>query len=389
MQLFYLSCACSAQKYAQLFNEIECKPGQQVQKYHRLFARGFALNQCDVDMISALPLTRNNYDKRFYKTNQEELNGLKYDYLSILNFPILKHIGIVWQTVSTIIKKRKKESFIICDVLNQSVALGGVIASRILHCPCVGIVTDLPEMLSGNSIGVKINNYIIARCSSYIFLTEKMNDKINKKNKPYIVLEGHIDCEHNFVKKTHKYQNFVCMYAGALSKKYGLDNLVRGFIDANLPDSELHLYGDGDYVPELLEICSRVSNVKYFGTKLNDYVVCEEQRASLLINPRPTEEEFTQYSFPSKNMEYMLTGTPVLTTKLPGMPEEYYPYVYLLEDESENGIATKLKELYLLGQAELQAKGKRAFQFVLENKSNKMQAWKVIDELLQKQGENV
>ena len=85
----------------------------------------------------------------------------------------------------------------------------------------------------------------------------------------------------------------------------------------------------------------------------------------------------------------MLTGTPVLTTKLPGMPEEYYPYVYLLEDESENGIATKLKELYLLGQAELQAKGKRAFQFVLENKSNKMQAWKVIDKLLQKQGENV
>lgn len=108
MQLFYLSCACSAQKYAQLFNEIECKPGQQVQKYHRLFARGFALNQCDVDMISALPLTRKNYDKRFYKTNQEELNGLKYDYLSILNFPMLKHIGIVWQTVSTIIKKRKR-----------------------------------------------------------------------------------------------------------------------------------------------------------------------------------------------------------------------------------------------------------------------------------------
>lgn len=381
MQLFYLSCACSEQKYAQLFNEIECKPGQQVQKYHRLFARGFALNQCDVDMISALPLTRKNYAKSFYKKNQEVSNGLKYYYLSILNWPILKHIGIVWQTCSLIIRKRKKEPFILCDVLNQSVALGGVIASSILRCPCVGIVTDLPEMLTGNSIGVKINNYIIARCSSYIFLTEKMNDKINKMNKPYIVLEGHIDCEHNFVQETHKYQNFVCMYAGALSKKYGLDNLVRGFIEANLSDSELHLYGDGDYVLELLEICSRVSNVKYFGTKLNDYVVCEEQRASLLINPRPTVEEFVKYSFPSKNMEYMLTGTPVLTTKLPGMPEEYYPYVYLLEDESPEGIANELKKIYLLGRDQLQKTGENARDFVLNNKNNKIQAAKVMYKL--------
>ena len=55
--------------------------------------------------------------------------------------------------------------------------------------------------------------------------------------------------------------------------------------------------------------------------------VAEELKATLLVNPRPTTEEFTIYSFPSKNMEYMASGTPLLTTKLPGMPEEYHQYV--------------------------------------------------------------
>ena len=34
----------------------------------------------------------------------------------------------------------------------------------------------------------------------------------------------------------------------------------------------------------------------------NDRVVEEQLRATLLVNPRPTTEAFTKYSFPSKNM---------------------------------------------------------------------------------------
>lgn len=383
LNIFYLSCACSEETYARLFSKIKFKPGQQVQKYHRLFARGFALNGCKVDMVTTLPLTRTNYGKKFYKKSDEIINGLNYHYLTIVNIPVLKHISIVLQTMRFILKNRKENPIIICDVLNQSVAFGGIVASKILHCPCIGIVTDLPEMLSRNrkSLGAKINNWMIERYSDYIFLTEQMNEKINLKNKPYIVLEGHVDCEIQRYNTTEKYNNFVCLYAGALSEKYGLDYLVNGFLQADLSDAELHLYGDGDYVPKLLEVCSSTDKVKYFGTKLNDFIVREEQKASLLVNPRPTVEEFTKYSFPSKNMEYMLTGTPVLTTKLPGMPEEYYPYVYLLEDESSEGIANKLKKIYLLGRDQLQKTGKNARDFVLNNKNNKIQAAKVMYEL--------
>lgn len=53
-----------------------------------------------------------------------------------------------------------------------------------------------------------------------------------------------------------------------------------------------------------------------------------------------------KYSFPSKTMEYMSTGTPVLTTVLPGMPKEYHPYVYLLEEETADAIAEKLGQIF-------------------------------------------
>ena len=112
---------------------------------------------------------------------------------------------------------------------------------------------------------------------------------------------------------------------------------------------------------------------------MNDIVIQAELEADLLINPRPTHEEFTRYSFPSKNMEYMATGTPVLTTDLPGMPEEYKQYVYLLKDETEDGVCQALIQIFKEPDKERSEKGKKAKRFVMEKKNNVRQAKKVVD----------
>ena len=78
-------------------------------------------------------------------------------------------------------------------------------------------------------------------------------------------------------------------------------------------------------------------------------------------------------------MEYMVSGTPVLTTVLPGMPKEYYPHVYLLEDESAAGIARKLRQVLSLSDEELFEKGQQARSFVLETRNNVVQAKKILD----------
>ena len=104
-----------------------------------------------------------------------------------------------------------------------------------------------------------------------------------------------------------------------------------------------------------------------------------ELKASLLVNPRPTNEDYVKYSFPSKNMEYMASGTPVITTHLPGMPDEYLPYVFLFEDETVSGMINMLQKILLLSNEELYTMGFRAKKFVLENKNSVVQARRILD----------
>ena len=142
-------------------------------------------------------------------------------------------------------------------------------------------------------------------------------------------------------------------------------------------DIRLVLYGDGPMVEALKK--EKDTRIEYRGVAANHEIVEAETKATLLVNPRPTHESFTFYSFPSKNMEYMISGTPVLTTCLPGMPVEYHPYVYLFEEESISGYARKIAEVLKLGRVELHRKGFEAKQFVLENKNEIRQAERVLD----------
>ena len=47
------------------------------------------------------------------------------------------------------------------------------------------------------------------------------------------------------------------------------------------------------------------------------------QNADVLVNPRQNDDEYTKYSFPSKNIEYLMTGNAVVAYMLDGIPEVY------------------------------------------------------------------
>ena len=73
----------------------------------------------------------------------------------------------------------------------------------------------------------------------------------------------------------------------------------------------------------------------------------------------------------------MVSGTPLATTSLPGMPDEYLPFVYLFEDESVNGIYSTLNDLLKKPTIELHGFGSMAKAFVLSHKNNFEQARRV------------
>lgn len=387
MHCIYVYSGCSPKKYKEYIENKGIRVQQQAQKYNQLLMEGLLANGVTVDAISSRPMNRNVSRKLFFAGERDIENGITYHHVPFINYSVLRKISVFFSVFfKTLFMKTQKERVMICDALAIAPSFAALFACKLRRIKTVGIVTDVPCHRPNNAkvpLHEKINLFLMKKFDSYLLLTEQMNDIVNPKKRPYVVLEGHSDISMAEVENCldRKYEKRVCLYAGTLRRVYGIENLVKGFIKANIPDSELHIYGEGDFRGELEELAKQYDSVKYMGIAPNHEVVEKELKCTLLVNPRPTDADYTKYSFPSKNMEYMASGTPVLTTRLPGMPKEYNDYVFLLDEETENGVCEKLKEIFSLSKEQLHDKGSCAKNFVMKEKNNVVQAKKVLEML--------
>lgn len=378
MNIDYVSTTMNEKDFVELFKNSNKLPGQQAQKYNRLVIQGLVENGVLVRAVTSRPITNKNCSRKYISGSISKCDSIVYDYSTTFN---IRGIRNVWNFFTTFYKVFfGKSDAVIIDVLNASIAYAASIAAKLSGRPCVGIVTDLPElMVTGTSKSyAKLVRQSISNCTSFVLLTEAMNSEVNFNNKPYVIIEGL--CDSNILASNDYHNSSVrkCMYAGLLDARYGVKNMVEGFILSNIDNTELHIYGDGPYAEEISKITQKHKNVIYHGSVMNEEVVKAELMVDLLINPRPTNEDFTKFSFPSKNMEYMASGTPVLTTNLPGMPFDYKRYVYIIEDETVEGIAQALKGVMELPVEIVKIKGKNAQTYVLEQKNSKIQSSKIL-----------
>lgn len=387
MKLLYISALSSSRLISEIYKKSGKNPGFAVQKFSRLLVKGLIANGADVVALSNPPATE---DRRKVSYGKETEEGVHYKYIPFLNVALLKHLCLFAYAFVYVLLwgcRHRREKAIVCDVLSISVCMGALLASKINRVRSVGVVTDIYGLMVGNAkvswtirFAAYLNQCYVSSFNRYVLLTSQMNERVNPKGSPHIVMEALCDlsmAEHD-VQDEEKASPRTVIYAGGISERYGLKMLAEAFVRANIPDAHLVYYGSGPYVEEFKKLCAAHPNLEYRGVAPNEEIVAEELKATLLVNPRPTTEEFTKYSFPSKNMEYMASGTPLLTTKLPGMPEDYYPHVYFLEEESVQGYADALKKVLTQPADTLYAKGVQAKRFVLQNKNYVAQAQRVL-----------
>lgn len=385
LHIIYVSKLCSTHTYNTIFQLSGQKLIPQQQKYNRLMAEGLSAHPgVSVTAVSTLPITRHITKKLFFRKSVTIENNVEYRMVGTVNFPIIRLLVTllattvqIWQTSKPNLKR-----VIICDTQNITLFIAALTVSWLKKIKTVGIVTDVPGCLylKRSKWSVFLTRILLNRVSSYLFLTEQMNSVINMQNRPYIIIEGQTDSKlinkkNELSEKNHK---CICMYTGTVHRVYGIKLLVDAFLLADISGAVLTIYGTGDYEEELVKLSLQHETILYNGILPNEQIVEEQIKATLLINPRPTSEEYTKYSFPSKNMEYIASGTPLLTTKLPGMPDEYLPYVYLFEEESVEGYAQTLRKVLSLPAGELHAKGAAAKAFAMQYKNNITQAGKLL-----------
>lgn len=357
---------------------------QSANKFHKLFVEGLSNNGFDVDCISGRNVSYKTHNKLIYKKHVEKSKNINYMFPTTVNLPIVKQLFntiLIKHYCNKWLKKEKnKDSFIIIDASYVTV-LPSIVKTVNKRCKIVSLFADLYDYMTDlgeknrviSRIVRKVVNDAYYKIDGYVFLTDAMNLKINKCNKPYIVIEGIVD---DVLPQTNAIKNNkdILMYAGSLQKKFGLEELINSYIKYNNQNSELWIYGEGDYKQSIEKASLKDQRIKYFGNVSNDEIIKKEQEATFLINPRNPSYEFTKYSFPSKNMEYMLSGTPMIGYKLPGIPKEYDGYIIYINntllETLENCFNDKNKFLAI---------GKKAQNFVLNCKNKNLQAKKIID----------
>lgn len=381
MKALYISTMFEDAWFDQVFDREE-KPLHAASKYHTLLCEGLAANGVTVNSYSTLPVTPQNSTRVFLRLKRSTQGNWVRQYPVIINCSKVKHFTVMLQNLWKAMWA-PRDTVVVYDYLARSASLGAILGARLSGKRKVAIVTDLPadQTVSGKASIQSVDEKMLAQADAYILLTRQMNDVVNPGHKPFIVVEGHSDrsMERAVHAELTEEAPKKVIYAGTLNAIYGIKTLCEAFAACCKPGEELHIYGDGDYAPQLRRMQQGCPAIIYHGNVSNREVVAQELEATLLVNPRPTEGEYTNYSFPSKTLEYMVSGTPVLSAKLGGIPDEYDDYLYYFDDQSPTGLRDALRALLDKPPRELQERGRRAREFALREKNNVVQAKKIAD----------
>lgn len=301
--------------------------------------------------------------------------------VSYLNLPFLKHISVFGSYVRAV--RRKKSDVILIYEVTSRHLLSSIIGGR--GVKKVLIVPDLPEFMSENKnifylLLKKIDRWIINKAikhiDGFVLFSKYMAESLNIGEKPYIVVEGIYNSqEENFVQKSEKK---VILYTGKIEKWFGLYDLLSAFCKITGENYELWLCGNGDQAM-INSFTNKDSRIKYLGVMPHYDVLNLQKQATILVNPRHSADEFTKFSFPSKTMEYMASGTPTLMCRLKSIPEEYNKHLFFFDDESIEGMANTIKECLDMPTNDLLVKGSNAAAFIKKHKSSSIQGQRIVE----------
>ena len=212
----------------------------------------------------------------------------------------------------------------------------------------------------------------------FVLLSKHMIEKLPVLAKPWVVVEGIFnadDCSTSpermaTVDKT-------IFYSGSLDRRNGVLRLVQAFQKISQTDYRLVLCGAGDTESAIKEAAASDPRIDFKGQIPRTDVLALQKTATLLVNPRTPEGEFTRYSFPSKTMEYLASSVPLLMYRLEGVPEGYFEHCYVLDDIGVDHLAQEIVTICESDQQELQMRTAAAKRFVLEQKNPLSQCGKI------------
>jgi len=322
--------------------------------------------------------------------------------LPFLNLTPIKQVMIGLDVVFTLLswawRKRKQKRIVLTYNLSVPPAALTLFAARLVRAKAVVSVNDVnvPGETVPNTLLFRLDfavqRWLMPRFDGHLVVADRIARDFFPGRR-YVRIEGGVDRE--FLESTERgdagsaHSPLVLAFAGTLNEVNGV-RLILGAMQ-RLRDNNLHLrIAGGGPLEEMVRDAARQDpRIDFMGMLDTAALADFYKHADVLLNIRLTTAVDTRYFFPSKLIEYLGSGVPTVTTRVAHADSEFAGLVYLLGEESPQGLADLLNNVASLQAEERWELGRLARTYVTTYKTWEVQSAKAAEYLRSLMGGSV
>lgn len=364
-------------EFAKELWEFDSHPQVMTHRFARSLAWALSSSFSRVELLSAAPVQDYPHCRKIiFRGGKFEVNGLPGHLLGFVNLTGIKHLSRLYMCLLELWQLHRSSKF---DALLLHGTHTPFMFAAILHAHLTGVkllicLTDEHAVVNSSDNWVRSTLKRIDQ-SLCRFLVNKFDGAMLLSNKfisnyslrmPFVVFPGIIkpnlrrgiaDMRKD---NDHNNQLFIIGYSGSLTPTKGLNVLLDAFRLIDCPYLRLHICGPGLMKDRMKSIVAEDSRILFKGMLSDDELPDFLINCDLLINPADAMQTYSQSAFPSKILEYMACGRPILTTRIFSMPTEIKDYFYYIEDATAQGIKKSILDVMARKSSERSEMGERA-----------------------------
>ena len=296
---------------------------------------------------------------------------------AFVNFGAVRVLTQVLAVAAWLLRLKRrwgKPNVIIAYNLNPGYSLAGYLIAKLWRVPIVPIAADLnsPEIVKPGLRGydARIQVALLKRMTGVVTFSS-LTARDFQLTQPVIKVEPGVNAADFPTLPSLEPElqgRKVVMFSGTLIEASGIVQLLRAIALVKDPNVELWITGRGDLQAQVEAAARHDSRIRYLGFVDRLELLHLYRRAMVLINPRPASLPEHRYNFPSKLLQYMATGRPVITTAT-GDVGEYEQFVFLLHEETATAMARLIEEVCAMPTEAREARARQARTYVLQHKT--------------------
>lgn len=250
---------------------------------------------------------------------------------------------------------------IIVYPLHTPFLAAAICLKHLFKIPVFVFIPDLPMHTTGRSpkgltaIVKGLNDRILSALAARVDFAFPITKDIATDWLPptvrYLVVEGIAPSSQRLPAiRRREHRGRQLLYTGQFTH---VVRFARLFASRRELDAKLVFVGDGAEQKELGDLAREDPRIVVKPFVTGAALEREFEASDFLINPRDTRWEGAKFSFPSKLLDYMARGLPILSTRIPSIPEEYFECFLEVSDEDADGLATTLDRAFATSEEEL------------------------------------